>query len=227
MEKKNTILLTVIAIATLLVAVVGATFAYFTASVSTDPATKDKNNVSFTSAALTSAVMEYGNTVPTGTDPVYPGYKAVKTLTIKKTCTDTNGCQDIKSKIVVTSALNGNTDITWKLYKVDSASAITCTTDPKDERGADGIVKYWDNGSCTGIPTDSSAVVLSSDDTHTGNEYTYSVPTTATISNGETLSYYALVVDYANDPDAAQTGQGQTFSVSIDYQAEDSTVAQP
>ena len=31
MEKKNTILLTVIAVATLLVAVVGATFAYFTA----------------------------------------------------------------------------------------------------------------------------------------------------------------------------------------------------
>ena len=32
MEKKNTVLLTVIAVATLLVAVVGATFAYFTAS---------------------------------------------------------------------------------------------------------------------------------------------------------------------------------------------------
>lgn len=36
MEKKNTVLLTVIAIATLLVAVVGATFAYFSASVTQD-----------------------------------------------------------------------------------------------------------------------------------------------------------------------------------------------
>ena len=35
MEKKNTILLTVIAVATLLVAVVGATFAYFTATATT------------------------------------------------------------------------------------------------------------------------------------------------------------------------------------------------
>ena len=35
MEKKNTILLTVIAVATLLVAVVGATFAYFTATTQT------------------------------------------------------------------------------------------------------------------------------------------------------------------------------------------------
>ena len=33
MEKKNMVLLTVIAVATLLVAVVGATFAYFTATV--------------------------------------------------------------------------------------------------------------------------------------------------------------------------------------------------
>ena len=34
MEKRNTVLLTVIAIATLLVAVVGATFAYFSADIS-------------------------------------------------------------------------------------------------------------------------------------------------------------------------------------------------
>ena len=33
MDKKNTVLLTVIAVATLLVAVVGATFAYFSARV--------------------------------------------------------------------------------------------------------------------------------------------------------------------------------------------------
>ena len=36
MEKKNMVLLTVIAVATLLVAVVGATFAYFTATITDD-----------------------------------------------------------------------------------------------------------------------------------------------------------------------------------------------
>lgn len=46
MEKKNTVLLTVIAIATLLVAVVGATFAYFSASVTND----DKTTVTATTA---------------------------------------------------------------------------------------------------------------------------------------------------------------------------------
>ena len=39
MDKKNTMLLTVIAVATLLVAVVGATFAYFTASTSSEGVT--------------------------------------------------------------------------------------------------------------------------------------------------------------------------------------------
>ena len=39
-RKGNTILLTVIAVATLLVAVVGATFAYFTASVSGNESAK-------------------------------------------------------------------------------------------------------------------------------------------------------------------------------------------
>lgn len=43
MEKKNTMLLTVIAVATLLVAVVGATFAYFSLSVSGNPTNTSAN----------------------------------------------------------------------------------------------------------------------------------------------------------------------------------------
>ena len=43
MERKNTILLTVIAVATLLVAVVGATFAYFTATIQDDRTTENGN----------------------------------------------------------------------------------------------------------------------------------------------------------------------------------------
>lgn len=42
MEKKNTVLLTVIAVATLLVAVVGATFAYFSATVTEENKTETK-----------------------------------------------------------------------------------------------------------------------------------------------------------------------------------------
>lgn len=63
MEKKNTVLLTVIAIATLLVAVVGATFAYFSASVTstektTVTATTAKANDVFTYTANNEIVLD-------------------------------------------------------------------------------------------------------------------------------------------------------------------------
>ena len=59
MEKKNVVLLTVIALATLLVAVVGATFAFFTATVK-DERTGDgdagKTNITAGSVASTTVV---------------------------------------------------------------------------------------------------------------------------------------------------------------------------
>ena len=51
MEKKNMILLTVIAVSTLLVAVVGATFAYFTA---TSTSTGNTNKTTVTTAEIAS-----------------------------------------------------------------------------------------------------------------------------------------------------------------------------
>ena len=59
MEKKNTILLTVIAVATLLVAVVGATFAYFTASTTTGRGTGTVQTGETTSLGSTSLDMKY------------------------------------------------------------------------------------------------------------------------------------------------------------------------
>lgn len=58
MDRKNTLLLTVIAVATLLVAVVGATFAYFTAQTGTGASA----NVTVTTS--TSDSMEYGSFTP-------------------------------------------------------------------------------------------------------------------------------------------------------------------
>jgi len=78
MEKKNTVLLTVIAVATLLVAVVGATFAYFSATV------KEENK---TQTVLKSA--ELGITF-TGTqeitaESITPGWTADKVFTVENT----------------------------------------------------------------------------------------------------------------------------------------------
>ena len=59
MEKRNTLLLTVIAIATLLVAVVGATFAYFAQSGSFD----NTANLTATTAAASSEFIATGSTI--------------------------------------------------------------------------------------------------------------------------------------------------------------------
>ena len=65
MERKNTVLLTVIAIATLLVAVVGATFAYFTASNSVNTNSTGDTSIKATQelvgATLTSTPFTFGS----------------------------------------------------------------------------------------------------------------------------------------------------------------------
>lgn len=201
MEKKNTILLTVIAIATLLVAVVGATFAYFTATVTTDKA--DGNNTTTVKTyALASAKMEMGSKVEAA--GVYPGYKAVKSVAIKGECPEGNAtCENVNAVITVTPTIASEfgSDVTWKLYK-SNAEAVTCTSSPVTNGG-----QYYDSGSCT-IPEGATLVTSGST-----SEVTEDVVVTSTTND----TYY-LVVDYANNESAAQNAaQGKSFSVAIDF----------
>lgn len=78
MEKKNVIFLSVIAVATLLTAVIGTTFAYFTASITTSNADNSKTEVK--TKVIASAVMDMGSKV-TATDAL-PGFKTVKPVTV-------------------------------------------------------------------------------------------------------------------------------------------------
>lgn len=200
MEKKNTILLTVIAIATLLVAVVGATFAYFTATVTTDKA-DGNNTTNVKTYALASAKMEMGSKVTA--DGVYPGYKAVKSVAIKGECPAGNtSCEDINTVITITPTIptEFGTDVTWKLYK--SSTEITCSSNPVTDGG-----QYYDSGSCTGATEDK--VVLDGDKT---------AKTLNVVVSSTTNDTYYLVVDYANNASAAQNAaQGKSFSVAIDF----------
>ena len=68
-NKGTTILLTVIGVATLLVAVVGATFAFFTATVSDQ--NTNQTNVTVTAATLGTITFTHGNTITL--NPAYPG----------------------------------------------------------------------------------------------------------------------------------------------------------
>ena len=81
MEKKNVVFLTVLAIATLLTAVVGTTFAYFTADVT--------GNDTATTTTVTSATL--GVTYSDGADisatNIVPGWTASKTISVKNDST--------------------------------------------------------------------------------------------------------------------------------------------
>ena len=77
MEKKNVVLLTVIAVATLLITVVGATFAFYAANVQN---AEDVEQITITSAKGLAINFDDGATV-TGTN-IIPVWTDTKTVTV-------------------------------------------------------------------------------------------------------------------------------------------------
>jgi len=205
MEKKNTILLTVIAIATLLVAVVGATFAYFSATGTTD--NTENNTTTVTTNALASAVMNMGDEVKG--ENVYPGFKAVKSVTVTGACPVGNDtCKNVDATIKVTENIPEvfGDDVTWTLYK--SATPITCTGSDSITNGENGEVQHSASYTCT--DTTGAEEVISSDDV-TGTTAKANI----SVANGTNDNYY-LVVNYANDGEQ-NAQQGKAFSVALDF----------
>ena len=102
MEKKNMVLLTVIAVATLLVAVVGATFAYFTATVQDTRGTESgegKTSVTAGSVASTTIVSNPETSIGKFTaNDVYPGHREVAGM---KVSVSNSGEQEITTNTKV------------------------------------------------------------------------------------------------------------------------------
>jgi hypothetical protein len=83
MDKKTTILLTILGIATFLMAMVGTTFAYFTATVKGN----DTATVTTISAATIGAT--FSDSADISISNIVPGWNASKTITIENTSTTT------------------------------------------------------------------------------------------------------------------------------------------
>ncbi len=233
MEKKNTILLTVIAIATLLVAVVGATFAYFTATVNNDEVGQHTDTMK--ARTLVTANMKLGNTI--GTENMLPGYKAVRSITITGTSGDTAVNTQIELTPNVPEAFG--TDIKYYVYKIDnkaSDNVVACKT-PVEETSPEGTtpIQHYMATECgsyapvegtplqvdtalTSLPTalnteDANKVTLVKEGSFSGSDKVI-IPNIE-VANGTDVTYYVLV-EYYNNPSAAQTGQGATFTVQMD-----------
>lgn len=226
MEKKNTILLTVIAIATLLVAVVGATFAYFTATV-TESGTEDNKKVEVKTYALTQVDMERGSKVKS--EGMYPGSVLAKDVTITAKCPDGNDtCENVYTTLTITvnnPLKEGSTTdtvfgdhISWKLYKM-ATKGDTMTCDPGTTNNAGG--KYFVSGaSCTNATAELVKSGTATD--------TYDITAIGHGANKTDDTYY-LVVEYVNEPAADQNGeQGKSFDVTLSYSAKtDQTTPTP
>ena len=194
MEKKNVIFLSVIAVATLLTAVIGTTFAYFTASITTSNADNSKTEVK--TKVIASAVMDMGSKV-TATDAL-PGFKTVKPVTV--TGSGHAGDEPANATITVTPALGDfATDVTWKLYK--SATAITCKSNPVTTG-----TQYYDNATCT-IPENAEVVI------DAGGAAAKSLNVSV---NYNTSDSYYLVVEYANNENQ-NTQSGKSFSIDMSF----------
>lgn len=195
MEKKNVIFLSVIAVATLLTAVIGTTFAYFTANITTSNAAN--SNTTVKTKVIAGAVMDMGSKIEaTG---VYPGYKTVKPITV--TGSGVADSQPANATITVTPSLGAfASDVTWKLYK--SSTAITCTSSPVTTG-----TQYYDNATCT-IPEGAEVVI----DKGAAAAKSYDV----SVAYNTKDSYY-LVVEYANNNDQTTTQSGQSFSIDMSF----------
>ena len=108
-NRGQSIFLSVVGIATLLVAIVGATFAYFSISV-TGNTTASSINVT---TALLGGVTYSGNTAGINVTDVYPGWTETKTFTISTDATGVDATANINYIVNLhtnTTAANSNDD---------------------------------------------------------------------------------------------------------------------
>jgi len=204
MEKKNVIFLSVIAVATLLTAVIGTTFAYFTAQLTASNETTGKNT-SVTTKTVASAIFDYDNEL--NVTDAYPGWKGVKKFNISASGDTSSDPLYVKVTVTPTIATEFGTDVTWTLYatKSTSGNSATCTLgDLSIENG-----NYW-YGSSTCTTTGLQAVIATSDGSATAKSVTLKVDPASTIN-------LYLVAEYANKEATQNDAQGKTFSFDVTY----------
>ena len=126
MERKNMVLLTVIAVATLLVAVIGATFAFFSATVQDDRGSSGDNgqtNITAGSVSNKTIVANISGAAGkfTATD-IYPGHMEVAALqvTADNQSGDKDSVTDIAIKYDVTQNTFKEDEIKVSLYRGDN-----------------------------------------------------------------------------------------------------------
>lgn len=217
MEKKNTILLTVIAVATLLVAVVGATFAYFTA---TSSVTGDGNEGSVNTATNIGTVAINQTDITASNNTVYPGTMNYVGTIVQATKSDTTEdftlAYTLKGTVSVTQAFAH--DITWKLYKVSASEATPVSCDEVTETPTATGTQYSQSchlgASLTGDSVGTGSLVAQGTLTagETSSPVSYADGSVDTDGGSD---YYYLVVEYPNKQTSQNDDQGKDITMTI------------
>lgn len=145
-NRGTTVLLTVIGIATLLVAVVGATFAFFTADVQDAEGAVD-TDVTVTAANLGTITFTHGKTLTLGTtaDPAFPGDSATNSFEVAADA-DSTVAVDYKVTLEYTNTFPANVDnaeVTNIQYKV-WASSSSATGDLSSVAATENAAQWID-----------------------------------------------------------------------------------
>ena len=228
MEKKNTILLTVIAVATLLVAVVGATFAYFTATSGT---TGDNADTGAINTAQVASVQLRTASTGTSNTTIYPGTMNYAGMSILAEKTGENATTDTRN-YKVTYTLNGSVtlnkaftagDVTYTVYRTTSAVATPVTCEKVAPKPDQAGTQYTQSCTLASELTGEGAEQVAQG-TVEGTSKTITA-TDQVLTTGGTTYYYYLVVQYENagtnqNDDQNKTIQAQLTEPSITSTAE-------
>ena len=196
MEKKNVILLTVIAVATLLITVVGATFAYFAAKIEGN---EDAQTVTITAANDLTITYDGGEKI-TATN-IIPGYGV------------TYGMEDATRTKTITVTNSGKYDLEYTI----NWSAVT------NDIADSGNLKYdvttsaeWDSSSShVGSSTSDVASMTKTDQVFpaTGNTDAF---TTQQIQAGEKITYVISLKYVDTGIEQGNPEASQSFIATLD-----------
>ena len=172
---------------------IGISYSYYLANISTS--NEENKNSNITTTTITKVVMDMQGKV--SSDGAYPGHKMVKEVVVRGI--GENNSLPANASIKITPDLGDfSSDVTWKLYKSDSA--ITCSSTLHKEGN------IYEESTCN-IP---ASATLELEGT-SGTKYKNIV-----VSPNTETKYY-LVVEYLNKTDIDQSSQmGKSFSVDID-----------
>ena len=217
------VLLTVIASATLLVAVVGATFAYFSITVTNTSTAGQTGGTNVSSGQVAGSVVVANVSDDAGSftaTNVYPGHREVADFSVEVKDSQSGVATNYKLTYNVSNNTFSSGAIQVSLYESDTeiegfaAGYFGCT---QQTGNAAGVTTFYET--CAKEITaleDAGAEQVGTTQTLTGGAQTVDFGATQSIT-GNGKKYYYIVVDFPNQQSEAQnTEQGKTIAGDID-----------